>query len=922
MKNVTRIITILFLGALLGSCNNVLEPPVFNQGSQSLSAGNGLVRVQLGAIETARTIMPTTPTQFSKYTVAFTADGKAPVTATIESPATEVQQVLTTGTWNVAVTAFMQFTVTGGTEQEYAAASGSDTVVVTENVTTDVQVALTPLSITDGTAPKGIFSYKVTFPADGTGTLTVKDKLGSVVTGLNEKSLTSNTPVSLELDSGYYDLSISLTNGAGQKAGVFDRVHLYPGLESKAEYTFTDADFTESIYLGGTVTITNPPSGITSTTVKAYSDALCTDLKGTFTVSSGNWFGEVPVALRGQNVYLTVTVGNGSRTWTIPGSAQSITATAAGLADIALPGTFYTLSGTIREAGSGTELAGATVVLKQGAATVDTITTPANGSYSFTELGGSYTLEVSKSGYLPQTIPVILTANTTQNVNVEVIQVYGNVIPIDFGGASTKTVDLSGLETGKQVYLVTVNTNSTVVNAGNTGGVQGSYSEPSGSYITPFESLMDNGAIPPGHHPGAFAFNANPPPITPDMLQGPDLSRSASVVPYTVGVSTKNFWIESTNNNSDWVQKSARLLAQGTYSNIWVIEGWGAYTISSAAAQALADKFDLIYPLETKILGYEYGGGPGGDGGKDGDDRIQILVYDFYAGSGTQGNTAGFYWSKDFYPQASLGTQKTNLAEIFYISARYMTQEPDDIYSTLVHEFQHMINFNVKRVKHSVSSQSWYNEMLAMVAEDMISPLIGVPPTNWGHPTPSRIYGFLTSYQNEGVPIWNSSGNTLESYAYKYAFGAYLARNYGGAELVKNILANNSTNQASIVAALQQTTGNMSIDFNYAVEKFAEAFIFSDPASGRATFNQTVTKTISGTTYTFAGFDIWKGSGNSYYSGWRTGPAIYPLSNQPTMQPNSVYVQSSNDWRGGTLSSPVTLNKPADAGVKLFLMIR
>ena len=141
--------------------------------------------------------------------------------------------------------------------------------------------------------------------------------------------------------------------------------------------------------------------------------------------------------------------------------------------------------------------------------------------------------------------------------------------------------------------------------------------------------------------------------------------------------------------------------------------------------------------------------------------------------------------------------------------------------------------------------------------------------------------------------------------------------------MVKNILANDSTNEASIVAALQQTTGNTGIYFSYAVEKFAEAFIFSDPASGRATFNKTVAKTISATTYTFTGFDIWSDYtlSNGYYIPWG-GPTIYPLSTRPTMQPNSVYVQSSDDWRGGTLASPVTLNKPTDAGVKLYLMIR
>jgi hypothetical protein len=308
---------------------------------EPLVSKNGIVRVQFGAPETARTIMPATPDRFSKYTVVFTADGKEAVTATIESPATEVEQILSTGTWDIAVTAFMTFTPNGGSATEYAAAAGSDSVTVTEDVTTDVQVVLTPLSITDPNAPGGIFSYTVTFPEDVTlAALTVKNSSGTVVSALDGISLVSEAPVSVELDSGYYDLAISLTNGAGQKAGVFDTVHLYPGLESKAEYTFTDADFTETIYLGGTVTITNPPADMTSVTVKAYGDALCTDpnLKGAFTVASGSWFGEVPVALRGQNVYFPVTVSNGSQAWTsTPGAAEPIPSMASGRADIQLP---------------------------------------------------------------------------------------------------------------------------------------------------------------------------------------------------------------------------------------------------------------------------------------------------------------------------------------------------------------------------------------------------------------------------------------------------------------------------------------------------------------------------------------------------------------------------------------------------------
>jgi hypothetical protein len=300
---------------------------------------------------------------------------------------------------------------------------------------------------------------------------------------------------------------------------------------------------------------------------------------------------------------------------------------------------------------------------------------------------------------------------------------------------------------------------------------------------------------------------------------------------------------------------------------------------------------------------------------------VQILVYDFHENSGNKGNTVGFFWGKDYYPYNAANSQKSNEAEIFYISAPQLNESLDMVYSTLVHEFQHMIHFNVKFVQKSKNSEAWYNEMLSMMTEDTISPLIGIAPTNNGHPTPQRIAQFLTSYADEGVIDWNSD---LDSYSYKYAFVAYLARNYGGAQLLQNILANNSTDIDSVVAAVRQTPGNASVDFSYLLEKFAEAFIYSNSEDG-ATFNKTDTKTISGTRYTFAGFDIWANQyvltepTGGYHYKWG-GPKIYTLSAKHNMQPYSVYLQSSNDWVTGRLSS-ITLKKPAD-GVKQYLMVR
>jgi uncharacterized protein YjdB len=423
-----------------------------------------------------------------------------------------------------------------------------------------------------------------------------------------------------------------------------------------------------------------------------------------------------------------------------------------------------------------------------------------------------------------------------------------------FFSGPTETVIFSGLS-NKDIYLVKVNTSNNVVEAANTGGRSGS-----SPFITSGKVLPAKSPLPRMGHPAADEFNANPPPIT----RVPPRSRAAFVPP--VAGDTRIFWVESYYNSGTWVQKQATLRAAGQYGNIWVMDenyGSGGNKITTAQAQTLAAKFDSIYPIETNLLGYEYGGGPGGDGGKDGDPKIQILVYSIVNTSGTV-QAAGFFWSKDYYDQATIDQYswpyKTNLAEIFYIDASQVNDVPDYIYSTLVHEFQHMINFNMKSVKYGRSSESWYNEMLSMMTEDVMASHIGIGVSNPLHVIQVSIPTFLTNYEKVGITEWNTLSNI--SYAKGYAFGAYLMRNYGGASLLKEILANNSVNTGSVTAALKTTAGS-GLSFEEALRRYGEALVFSGTMpSDVLSFDKTVAKIISSYTYTAAMFNVWNDFGS------------------------------------------------------------
>ena len=117
-----------------------------------------------------------------------------------------------------------------------------------------------------------------------------------------------------------------------------------------------------------------------------------------------------------------------------------------------------------------------------------------------------------------------------------------------------------------------------------------------------------------------------------------------SIVPdpmraYVVG-NTEQFWVE-TSVPYNFVQRTATLRSIGSTCYIWVDDS-ELSIITVSKAQALSNKFDQIYPLATQLLGYEYGGGPGGHGGIDRDQRIHILVYNI-----VETNVLGYFWDKD-----------------------------------------------------------------------------------------------------------------------------------------------------------------------------------------------------------------------------------------------------------------------------------
>jgi hypothetical protein len=521
----------------------------------------------------------------------------------------------------------------------------------------------------------------------------------------------------------------------------------------------------------------------------------------------------------------------------------------------------------------------------------------------------------------------------------------------DWGSLQTESVTIN-VEADETIYLVKYNPTSITVSAKYSGNARASgiaAVTPSPSFSQTGERTDELPIVPAPvetHHAAAMRFNANPPEFQTAPV------RSARTVPPSVG-DTRNFWVQSGSSyKSPWLEVAAELRVVGTYCRIWVSTGTTAgypanakfenfddsstsnsdNKITTAQAQTLADKFDQIYPKETAFFGYENGGGPGGNGGADGDPLIQILVFDIDADAPSpNGGTLGFFWGKDEYTQANLNAArdaamrslKTNSAEIFYLDAHFLDSDPDKIYSTLVHEFQHMILFNQKRIIQGFVTETWYDEMLSMLAEDMLSPDIGIPVTNPGHPVNTRIPWF-NAYYRYGFTNWLDGTNVFISYGNAYAFGAYLVRNYGGAKLLREIATNGKANIASVDIALRTVTGN-AVDFNKALEKFPEALLNTAPDSnsiyaagvltgGFATYNRRVRGRPWGLAgYNFAKFDI----GNTVNIYKPSVPGPYFRSGQSRICPYGIDIYGVTSDSGAT---DITIERYANSPVKMYLL--
>jgi len=242
-KQIRAVLNSLFIACcacFMFACQNPLQPPPH----QAPARGEGTFRLVIGNETAGRTILPTTTqSNFARYTLVFSSAGKDNVSADRTNDNLSDFFTLSAATWNLTVTAYMD---NGKTKPAAQGIIEGIVINTGENVIRSLE--LKPI-IENGA--KGTFSWNIGYP---TGVTVASMKITPLdASGTPEQTLyfiggtptvsKNNTSSPLSLNTGYYKVVFSLSNGA-HNTGREEYLHIYKNMDSRFEYTFTMAHFT------------------------------------------------------------------------------------------------------------------------------------------------------------------------------------------------------------------------------------------------------------------------------------------------------------------------------------------------------------------------------------------------------------------------------------------------------------------------------------------------------------------------------------------------------------------------------------------------------------------------------------------------------------------------------------------------------
>ena len=263
----------------------------------------------------------------------------------------------------------------------------------------------------------------------------------------------------------------------------------------------------------------------------------------------------------------------------------------------------------------------------------------------------------------------------------------------------------------------------------------------------------------------------------------PETVAAAPAAPVHIG-QTERFFIHIPE-----AEVTATCIAKSEHLYVY-IENSVRNMLSNVEAVAIAREFDArIYPNVRKWMGTEW------KPGIDRDNHITLLMHDVGM------NDSGLEYGGYFAPADQLPTApNSNRREMLYMDIFQFRERPrHTFYSSLAHEFAHLINWFQNG---GTTDQRWLEEGTASFVEWAV----------YGNVHTIFVDGYLA---DPNVSL--AYANTWDVY-YGGAFllMLYLYEQYGGSELIRGIIMNDTLGEQGIDAAL---AGNGSS------ERFPEVFL-------------------------------------------------------------------------------------------------
>ncbi len=346
--------------------------------------------------------------------------------------------------------------------------------------------------------------------------------------------------------------------------------------------------------------------------------------------------------------------------------------------------------------------------------------------------------------------------------------------------------------------------------------------------------------------------------------------------------------------------------------------------VTKRGVEKIAEKFEAIYGPETSLLG-----GVSLDEFKysniiETSEKITILISNLGLQSGGE-TTLGYFYPGDLYCDFDV-TVNGNKIEDFSNQRLMFTLNTigfsadygaDVIYSTLGHEFNHMINYINKVLKHNTQFDTWFTEMLSAITEDFTPDYLGIENT-----VKYKRLPYFNNYPYSGMIDWDATGNSLFAYGFAYAFGSYLVRNYGGTKIIYEMANNEFYGKDAINAAL--TSCGYDEKYDTVLQKFGLVMANADGTDAESpTLNKKISETFKGDTYYFPAIDLYDCGNESQIN---TDPYFYKIEDNYIYFPRQIYANGfyatylgdAREWNYSLAFSPPS----ASSNIVAYIYIR